>query len=353
MSNSTKEYDFLVFIGRFQPLHKGHCAVISQALKQSEKVIIYIGSSDRPRCFRNPFTFEERKSMIENVYHQYKDRLIIKPIVDKLYNDDHWVLNIHETTKTIIDNFIGNSKSVTLHGINDIKVGLIGHEKDNTSYYLKLFPDWHSVGVEDYKGLNATDIRRMYFESNIIQNENIPEYVYNFLLNFKNEYGFKHICDEVSFIKTYKKQWQDSPYPPIFVTVDAVVIQSGNILLVKRKSSPGKGQYALPGGFINENEKLFDAVIRELKEETKIKLPIPVLKGSFKKHEVFDHPQRSQRGRTITHTHLFDLPDKEELPKVKGSDDAEKAFWMPISDIPRNNMFEDHFDLILNMLGKI
>jgi len=130
-----------------------------------------------------------------------------------------------------------------------------------------------------------------------------------------------------------------------------VVVQSGHILLVERKAHPGKGLMALPGGFLNPKEKLKDAVIRELREETRIKVPAPVLTGSIEKVEVFDDPYRSARGRTITHAYLIELSG-ESLPKVKGGDDAAKAFWVPFADIRPEMMFEDHYHIISAMVGQ-
>jgi bifunctional NMN adenylyltransferase/nudix hydrolase len=134
------------------------------------------------------------------------------------------------------------------------------------------------------------------------------------------------------------------------MTVDAVVVQSGHILLVKRGDMPGKGLWALPGGFLNQDEKMLDGAIRELKEETKIKVPVPVLKGSIKESKTFDAPNRSSRGRTITQAFLIDL-GVGELPKVKGSDDAEKAFWVPFNKVKQEKMFEDHFHIIDNFIN--
>ena len=60
---TDKKYDYLVFIGRFQPFHNGHKRVIDHALELSKKVIVLVGSVDQPRCTRNPFTFQERKDI--------------------------------------------------------------------------------------------------------------------------------------------------------------------------------------------------------------------------------------------------------------------------------------------------
>jgi bifunctional NMN adenylyltransferase/nudix hydrolase len=79
-----------------------------------------------------------------------------------------------------------------------------------------------------------------------------------------------------------------------------------------------------------------------------------VLKGSIKSSHVFDYPERSLRGRTITNAFLIELP-AGELPKVKGGDDARKARWFPINDVFRmaDQLFEDHFDIIQYFLGRV
>jgi bifunctional NMN adenylyltransferase/nudix hydrolase len=120
--------------------------------------------------------------------------------------------------------------------------------------------------------------------------------------------------------------------------------------MIERKAQPGQGLMALPGGFLDGNETLKLAVIRELREETRIKVPAPVLAGSITKTQVFDSPYRSARGRTVTHAYLIELKG-EKLPKVKGGDDAAKAFWVPFSEVKPELMFEDHFHIVQAMVG--
>jgi bifunctional NMN adenylyltransferase/nudix hydrolase len=100
---------------------------------------------------------------------------------------------------------------------------------------------------------------------------------------------------------------------------------------------------------------LKDNVIKELREETRIHVPVALLKGLIKDSEVFDYPQRSQRGRTITHAFhiVVDVKVEEGLPLVKGGDDADKAFWLPIADLGANEdrFFEDHIHIIRHFLG--
>ena len=100
---------------------------------------------------------------------------------------------------------------------------------------------------------------------------------------------------------------------------------------------------------------LEDNAIKELKEETQIKVPAQVLRGSIKSSHVFDYPERSQRGRTVTFAYFIELaPDlKEGLPRVKGGDDAAKAFWLPLSALgeKEDEFFEDHLHIIKFFLG--
>ena len=331
-------FDFSVFIGRFQPFHNGHKIIIDEALKQSKKVIVLIGSANSPSTIRNPFSYEDRKKFILSSYDQNdKERIIIVPLNDIVYNDAKWIKNVQDC----VYKHTGNSKSIAL----------VGHKKDNTSYYLSLFPYWHTIDVMTNSKLFATGVRYDYF-----RNKNIEDYVspaVNNLLNtFKTTAKYSNLIDEFNYIGDYRSRWAVAPYEPTFITTDAVVIQSGYILLIERKNSPGKGLYALPGGFVNTDERLKDACIRELREETKLKVPDPVLYGSITKEKTYDDPFRSLRGRTITQAFLIELKNNPNgLPKVKGSDDAKDAFWLPLNELSQSNMFEDHYSIIQDLLG--
>jgi bifunctional NMN adenylyltransferase/nudix hydrolase len=346
------EFDALVFIGRFQPFHNGHKAVIDEALKRAKEVIVVVGSSFAARNIRNPFTFEERKAMISSCYQneispmvstfghiQEYPRLKIVPVSDYPYDDNKWVAAVQNVVHGAI-----------AWSADPIRIGLIGHEKDGTSYYLKIFPTWGNVSVPNVDSVNATDIRTSLFEGSsryafdVMPREAFLHLEYLWLKNT----DIPTLKQEYQMIKKYKEAWKAAPFPPTFMTVDAVVVQSGHILLVKRGDMPGKGLWALPGGFLNQGETMLDGAIRELKEETKIKVPVPVLKGSIRDSKTFDAPNRSTRGRTITQAFYIDLGFDEKLPKVKGSDDAEKAFWVPLHEVvaQRDIFFEDHFHII-------
>ena len=345
----NKKYDVAVVIGRFQPVHNAHVEMLRRAGEQARKVVIIVGSADRPRTYKNPWVSRERAAMlIEAVtplqastgatYH-------IEHNIDTIYNDQAWVVRVQEL--------------VGRHCEPGHTVALFGHKKDSSSFYLNLFPQWQFVQQDLIENLNATEIRKIYFTPELC-NLNwfrgvLPETTLAYLRWFKDSPEYNQVVREKEFLERYKKQQAAYPYPIIFVTADAVVFQAGHVLMVRRGADPGNGLWALPGGFVDAagDRTMQDAAIRELQEETGIKVPEKVLRGSIQGSRVFDAPDRSQRGRTITHAFKILLEEGEyKLPKVRGSDDADRAQWVPISNLKCSEMFEDHFDIIMHFLGK-
>ncbi|UHQ22997.1 bifunctional nicotinamide-nucleotide adenylyltransferase/Nudix hydroxylase [Lysobacter sp. 5GHs7-4] len=347
------DYDYLVFIGRFEPFHNGHAAVARLALSKARKIVFLVGSADTPRTTKNPFTVAERAVMIQSALADAAERLIVRPLRDRLYNESRWIAGVQRAVAEAIAADGGDAQA---------RVGLIGQDKDASSYYLREFPQWDLVDVQHTATLSATELRRYLYEANQLDSHgglmliraNVPAPVFDMLEAFrKNSPAFKQLVAEHQFIDTYRAAWADAPYPPTFVTTDAVVVHSGHVLLVRRRAEPGKGLWALPGGFVGQDESLLDACLRELREETRLKLPLPVLKGSIRHQHVFDHPDRSQRGRTITHAFHFDFPSGE-LPHVRGGDDADKARWIPVSVALEMGpqLYEDHLHILEFFLGR-
>lgn len=352
-------YDLSIFIGRFQPFHVGHLTVIQEGLKQSKNILVLVGSASSPRSHRNPFTYVERNNMIRSsLTPEESARVAIMPLEDSAYNETDWINRVHQQAANAV---------IELGITTNPEIALIGHSKDASSYYLRMFPTWDSIEAPNYNNVNSTQLRNSYF-SNIghmwvkdcdghnpgdkTTQKIVTSSVKEFLDRFIDTSDFKKILAEYDHITEYKASWASAPWPVTFVTVDAVVVQSGHVLLVKRRSAPGKGLWAMPGGFIDQDERILDAMLRELRQETKIDVPDKVLKGSITAKDVFDDPNRSARGRTITHAFLIQLEDRETLPKVKGSDDAEKAKWVLIKTLNRKDFFEDHYDIIMNMIAR-
>jgi bifunctional NMN adenylyltransferase/nudix hydrolase len=232
------------------------------------------------------------------------------------------------------------------------RVGIIGHKKDDTSYYLDYFPKWEFVEIlELYNGLSATQIRERLFENSYVWQEpyDVSKWLNNWVLTNKNIYDA--LKDEYNYVKNYKNMWRLAPFDPVFVTTDAIVICKNNILLVRRGSNFGKGLYAMPGGFLEQTESIASGALRELKEETKIDVDANILKKSLSFVKVFDNPFRDQRGRSVTHVHLFYLK-LDNLPNIKPSSDACQAKWVLLENLDKlqDKFFCDHYQIIKNML---
>lgn len=234
------------------------------------------------------------------------------------------------------------------------KIGLIGHSKDHTSYYLNIFKGWENVEVSNVDNINSTTIRNKIFEENTWARDidEVPMEVASIIdMMLESDSEFEELSNEFKAVKAYKALWNIPNVPsfvttPIFITTDAVVHQSGKVLLVTRGKFPGKGLLALPGGFLGQHETIMDGMIRELREETKLKIPEKVLRGSIEDTKVFDGPNRDPRGRTITHAFYIDLGFGEDFAKVKGSDDASHAAWYDVGLLKSEDFYADHFHII-------
>ena len=339
------EHNYCVFIGRFQPFHNSHLQVVREGLSQAKELIIVLGSAHAARNIKNPWTVEDREYMIRLCLSDEENKRVhFVGVRDYFYNDNLWVADIQAKVNSITE--------------GDPTTALIGTYKDSSSYYIKLFPQWDFLPSRSNGLLNATDALNALFAeaseaNNAVLENMLPPQVIQYIASFKHTAHYDNLYAEYAFIKKYKEQWAAAPYTPTFNTVDTVLIQSGHVLVVKRKFNPGKGLIALPGGFLKETETLEQSAVRELKEETGIKVDKIVLKNHVVDSKTFDHPGRSLRGRTITHAFCIRLPDGE-LPDVKGSDDAAKAYWMPLMDVARleHEFYEDHAHIINYFLKK-
>ncbi len=128
-------------------------------------------------------------------------------------------------------------------------------------------------------------------------------------------------------------------YPRPAVTVDIAVVtkeKSPRILLVRRKHDPFAGCWALPGGFVDEGERLVDAAKRELHEETGLQI------DDLEQLHAFGDPGRDPRGWTVSVVHLARV-DADGLRPV-GGDDAAEAAWHALDKLPA--LAFDHAEIL-------
>lgn len=372
--------DLAVMIGRFRIFHNGHKSVVDLALQKAKRVLLLVGSANRSRdTDGNEFTAAEAAEMIRQVYPNGTtsgDRVMIRLIDDVMYDEQdlHWIMGVQRQVAREVEHM----DAINFVKKSDARVGLIGFSKDQSSYYLKKFPQWASISAPGYKHngkiVSATDLRNEFFYSNFSMQEaiarisnRVPNEVATFLDRFANDNAaiLEALREEREFLTKYKEDHQfrgklddngkplGLKYAPTHTTVDAILIQSGHVLLIRRKMNPGKGKWALPGGFVGPEENIADATVRELKEETRIGLSLNVLKLAFRKRHVFAGVGRSGRGRIITHASLYLLNDRAELPPVEGSDDADKAEWVPLGELDPTQMHDDHWHIIMKMIGSM
>ncbi len=127
-------------------------------------------------------------------------------------------------------------------------------------------------------------------------------------------------------------------YPRPAVTADCIVITKEaepKVLLIQRGDEPYKGCWAFPGGFMEIDETTEQCAIRELEEETGLKVDEVHQIGAFSKVD------RDPRGRTVTVAYLAFVDAPVE---VKGQDDAANAEWFPLSALPA--LAFDHADIM-------
>ena len=380
-----------VFVGRFQPFHLGHLHVVRSALQSLDRLLVVIGSAHQPRGLAHPFTAEERGEMIlACLTPEERARVMWVAVEDSCDDVPSWVEEIRALAARARSTWFGDVQ---------VPVALVGHEKDHTSYYLGLFPEWGRLDVSGIGVgpgiLSATDLRAELFGSvsfwtaHLIQDEQalrevtaeedqarvkvslrafleralergreralawlasapagvLPETI-DLLRAFVQSAAFESPCMEAAYVAHFRYPWRHSPYKPLFVTADPVVFHEDAVLLVRRAGYPGRGQWALPGGFVEEDEPIYRGCLRELAEETALGLSEEVL-ASYKFFEkCYDAPRRSIRGRVITHAYAFDLPSTLPCPEYQMNEESLDLQWVPIKDLRREETFEDHYAII-------
>ena len=162
-----------LFVGRFQPLHKGHEEVIRKLLEEYEKIIVLIGSKEKGRTQSNPFSYEERKEMLEIVFSkEINDGKIVIDGIEDMDSDEDWTNAIIE--KHEFDVVVTGSDWVAkcFEGKKEVKrIELINPEK-----------------------LNGTNIRRLMKEGS----DEWKEYVSKEVAEYIQRIALKHFLESLS-----------------------------------------------------------------------------------------------------------------------------------------------------------
>ncbi len=185
----TDDPEYAVYIGRFQPFHYAHEATLDYALSQAKKVIIVIGSANQPRSVKNPFTAEERIKMItRTLRHSDLFRVQFIEMPDFVDDNEGWVRTLTYRVTQIT---------------KDASVALVGFEKDASSFYLKLFPHWEFIPMdemripEQFRDLSATIVRDFMFRLEIMNVHALTPVMVGSMVNvFMHQPEFQPLFDQ-------------------------------------------------------------------------------------------------------------------------------------------------------------
>jgi bifunctional NMN adenylyltransferase/nudix hydrolase len=338
----SRPHDLAVLIGRFQPFHNGHLSLLTQALDLAPRVVVVLGSAFGARSPKVPFDWQECARMVQGAVPESERARILSVPVRDYFDEARWVAAVRSAVAEVLAEH---------HVAPPASTVLVGHFRDPTRDYLRAFPDWTLHVAEETPIRRASALRGAVFEHPEkgladISGE-VPASTVRFLREWSARPSFEALRQEAAILREYDNAWSVAPYPPILVTVDCVVKCRDRVLLIQRGHSPGKGLLAVPGGFLEQRESTFQAALRELDEETHLAVPHATLQACLKGNDVFDRPDRSQRGRTITHGFFFDLGDREP-PPIRADDDAAAASWTPIDQLcaSEDRFLDDHFQML-------
>jgi len=152
MSEILYKYDVIVYIGRFEPYHTGHDALVRLGLLLGKVVIIVLGSADEPRSRKNPLSALEREMMIAGCFTGADLKRLRFAAVADTGDNESWVAAVQA--------------AVEQKAPGAARVALLGHFKDASSYYLNHFPTWHLESVSRANELDATAVRKVMFDEN-------------------------------------------------------------------------------------------------------------------------------------------------------------------------------------------
>lgn len=280
-----------LFIGRFQPLHLGHLNAIDKTFSDIDSLIIGIGSSEKHHTAENPFTYEERKSMIKSsVNGDYR----IVPIPD--INDySKWVEHI----ETIVGDFdvVYSGNAV----VNDLF--------EKKGYNIKKIAEEIYISSSAIRDMMALGGGWRKFTS-----RKVTEYIEK--------------IDGVERVRMLKRHFLNpSPAVDIIIKYGPKTHKSDSIILIRRRD----GRLALPGGFEEFGESTEATAVREAKEETGLDIDVERLLG------VYSDPKRDSRTHVISITYVA-----KGRGELKAGDDAREAFVVPLEEALNMDLAYDH-----------
>ena len=310
-----------VFIGRFNPPHLGHLNVVKYALENIDELLIIIGSAMQRPSLRNPFSTNVVKQLFRSMCIEHGldvGRIKFEFVEDYIYNELKWETRIREIVHS--------------HNKDTSNVFLTGFKKDNTSYYLKAFPEYSDLPVtESYFNLSSTDIRKAILEGELSSYKDV---VPKLLVS----YTPSHIEKE---LQQFLELWENKKDVEQF-TVGNVIVSSGHVLV---EYNSERFLYNLPETSLSEKMTIRDASLDLSTHQ--LRLTRNIMSAREKSQHTFDEPFRHDYGRQISTFIFYVLSNNVELPKSKELN----LQWMPLFKVKPELFDLDHYHIIKYFVG--
>ena len=296
-----------IFIGRFQPFHKGHLNTITQMINNPEvdEVIIGIGSSQYHHYLGNPFTASERTEFIKRTLkNQIKYQIVEIP---DIHDFPKWAPHVESLTPKFEVVYSGNTV------VKDLFEGR---------------------GYEVRAPKRNFDISGAQIRNAFVTGEDWFDLV---------QAGTRHVLFEIDGERRVRKL--HDKHTKADMTADLIVEnENGEIALIDRLREPFKDMPALPGGYLEVGfETTIEAAIREAQEE----ISLSVSSDQVSYLGVYDNPGRDPRGHTVSHVYYTRV---EGFTPEKG-DDAKEVYWVKPEDFPSVMAF-DHRKILNDYLSR-
>lgn len=305
-----------VLIGRFQPFHLGHLDLAREGLSISGRLLVVLGSSGAPSDLRNPWDVQEREAMIRRCLPGAD--LAFAGVPDSAYDLEDWVARV---TRSV--------ESACHPGERPV---LVGHSKDETSFYLRHFPRWDYREFPLFReGLGATQLRKRYLQAGAgAVADRVPPGVADWLRGWQDSAGYLRLQEDARAVEALPGE---ALREELLVCLD-----DAGCLVRCRRAAPGSGFLELPGGLVAPGADP-DALRDRLRE---VLAPEAVIFGQT----LFDGPGRDVRGKVASRVTLYRTAGTIPVPEgcVRVPADA----W----DTLRERFFGDHGRILGYAVGK-
>ena len=335
---------------RAHPLHNGHLHLIRCGLQQAAHVLVALADAHQARTPRTPFSVAERQAMLrQSLSDAERARVHVVPLRN-------------HPTRAERESSLQRHAQALLSALGwpvDSRVHLLectAHADDPQALQP---PGWTRQAVRPGVPVRSEPLLDAWFDAGPVPTEHtwltlaphLPAASLQAMQALTSSPHYPVLAEEWRMLRDYRQAWSSAPYPPVFVTVDTVITCAGRVLLIERGQAPGRGLLAVPGGFLDARDSTWQSALRELREETGLDMPAQEAAARLRGQQVFDHPDRSQRGRTITHAFHIDLGDRP-LPRVEAADDARAAQWVALDALPslEDRFHDDHFHMLNHFL---